>query len=258
MKAADWAYFDAGFVAMAHRGGALLPANARRENTLIAFRNAVDLGYRYLETDVHVTRDGHLVAFHDATLDRVTDSRGAIADLPLAEIRRARIGNEQVPTLDEVLDNFDVRVNIDIKANGAEAPLVHALRRHNAWHRVCVGSFSQVRLARFRALAKNWVATSCGPVGVATAVAASRSGFGIAPRGAAFQVPVRHHVAGRVVEVVTPAFVAQAHRWGKQVHVWTIDDPQQMSDLIDMGVDGLVTDRPDLLRQVLESRGMWG
>ena len=258
MQARDWPYFSTGFAALAHRGGAHLPANAGMENTLAAFRNAVDLGYRWLETDIHVTRDGQLVAFHDETLDRVTDRTGRIAELSFTEVRAARIGTEPVPTLDELLEAFpDANINIDIKAVGAEQPLVTTLRRHRAERRVCVGSFSQIRLDRFRMLAQGRVATSCGPAGVAMTVVASKLGRGIPPVGAAFQVPMRHRVAGKLIEVVTPEFIKQAHRWGKLVHVWTVDDQTTMNELIDWGVDGLVTDRPDLLKDVLVDRGLW-
>ncbi|MGA4668417.1 glycerophosphodiester phosphodiesterase [Propionibacteriaceae bacterium Y1923] len=258
MRAADFEYFDTRFAAMAHRGGARLATNIGRENTLLAFRNAVDLGYRYLETDVHVTRDGGLVAFHDDSLDRVTDRQGPIADLPLFEVRQAKVGGEPIPTLDEVLAAFpEARVNIDIKARGAEEPLAHVLRRHDAEHRVCIGSFNEFRLRRFRRLTRREVATSTGPLGVVAGVVGSRLGLGPAPFGAAFQVPVRTRVAGRMVEVVTREFIERAHAWGKAVHVWTIDDEATMNQLIDWGVDGLISDRIDVLRQVCLARGLW-
>ena len=257
MRAVDHEYFDAPFVAMAHRGGALLATNVGRENTLQAFMNAADLGFRYIETDVHVTRDGALVAFHDESLDRVSDRTGRIADLPLFEVRQARVGGEPIPTLDEVLAAVDCRVNIDLKAAGTEAPLAHAIRRHGAEDRVCVGSFNEARLHRFRRLAGPSVATAVGPLGVAVAIASARCGFGPAPRGAAFQVPIRTTIVGHEVEVVTPAFIRRAHAWGKAVHVWTIDDEQTMHELIDWGVDGLVSDRIDVLKQVCQARGLW-
>ena len=257
MRAADHDYFDAPFAALAHRGGARLATNSGRENTLLAFRNALDLGFRYVETDVHVTRDGALVAFHDDSLDRVTDRTGRIADLPLCEVRQARVGGEPIPTLDEVLDTLDCRINIDIKAAGAEAPLAHAIRRHQAQDRVCVGSFNEARLHRFRRLAGPGVATSIGPVGVAVGIVSARLGFGPPPCGAVFQVPISTTIAGRRVEVVTPDFITRAHAWGKAVHVWTIDDERTMHELIDWGVDGLVSDRIDVLKQVCETRGLW-
>ena len=139
--AADYPYFAPPPIGLAHRGGAEYPPNVGVENTLAAFGRAVELGYRYLETDVHASADGVLVAFHDERLDRVTDRAGAIAELPWAQIREARIGGrEPVPTLEQILETFPAtRVNIDIKAAGAIAPLWETIRRHAAYDRVCVG-----------------------------------------------------------------------------------------------------------------------
>ncbi len=169
MSAADYPYFAPPPIGLAHRGGAAHPANVGIENTLAAFRTAVDLGFRYLETDVHATSDGRLVAFHDEHLDRVTDRGGAIADLPWREVAAARIGGrEPIPALDELLDAFpDTRINIDIKAPGAVAPLWETIRAHAAYDRVCVGSFSNRRLQAFRRLAGARVATAAGRLGTA-------------------------------------------------------------------------------------------
>ncbi|HEX2706277.1 MAG TPA: glycerophosphodiester phosphodiesterase [Candidatus Lustribacter sp.] len=258
--ARDYAYFDAPPLAFAHRGGALYEPNLHRENTLVAFRNAVELGYRYIETDVHATSDGVLVAFHDKELDRVTDGRGAISGLPYAQVREARIaGQEPIPLLAEILEALPAtRVNIDIKASGAIGPLWRAIEEHSAHDRVCVASFSNLRLARFRRLARGRVATAAGWAGTAalrfgpaalTAVVSSP--------GQVLQIPDRMPLAGRPVEVVTPRLIETAHRVGKQVHVWTIDDPGDMTRLLDMGADGIVSDRIEVLRRVLEARGQW-
>ena len=117
MRAADYAFFDVPFAAFAHRGGATYEPNLYRENSLHAFKEAVALGYRYLETDVHATRDGVLLAFNDRVLDRVTDHTGAIAELTYAEIAEARIhGLDPIPRLSELLAEFpDVRFNVDVK-----------------------------------------------------------------------------------------------------------------------------------------------
>ncbi|HOI03614.1 MAG TPA: glycerophosphodiester phosphodiesterase family protein, partial [Dermatophilaceae bacterium] len=125
MSAADYPYFAPPPFGLAHRGGASHPANVGIENTLAAFATAVDLGYRFLETDVHATADGRLVAFHDEHLDRVTDRAGAIAELPWSEVAAARIaGSQPIPSLDDLLDAFpEARINIDIKAPGAVVPL---------------------------------------------------------------------------------------------------------------------------------------
>ncbi|MGB0100493.1 MAG: glycerophosphodiester phosphodiesterase [Nocardioides sp.] len=245
-------------LAFAHRGGAYHPEIEGLENTLAAFRHACELGYRYLETDVHVTRDGGLLAFHDSVLDRVTDGEGEVASLTLAEIRTARVGGrEAVPTLDELFDAFpDARFNIDLKSEGAVPALVDFIAAREAWDRVLVGSFSHRRMARFRALTDGRVPTCATPAEIIAfrLLPSARLARSLTRRRfSAFQVP---HRRGRV-RVVTPGFVRRAHAAGLHVHVWTIDDADEMHELLDRGVDGIFTDRTDILRGVLMARGQW-
>ncbi len=264
MRARDFAYLDHPTpVALAHRGGAAYGPNIGLENTIAAFRRAVDLGYHYLETDVHATRDGHVVAFHDTVLERVADGRGAIAALPWKEVSRARIGGlEPIPLLAEVLEEFpEARVNIDIKSDAALAPTVAEVVRHGAKQRVCIGSFSERRIKAARAALGPGVATAAGAVGTAalrfTPSFVSRLVHTPAP---VLQIPVQHRVAGCTVTLVTPGLVRRAHLSGKHVHVWfhswSVDDTDEMNRLIDMGVDGIVTDHIDLLRDVFQERGL--
>jgi glycerophosphoryl diester phosphodiesterase len=250
-------YLDhGGPIPFAHRGG----AGEHPENTLPAFAAAVALGYRYLETDVHATADGVLLAFHDDRLDRVTDRTGVIASLRYDEVRPARVaGTEPIPLFAELLGAFpDTRFNVDVKSDAAVAPLVATIVRTDAYDRVCVGSFSDRRLAIVRAALGPRVCTTLGPRAVAalrafawwtpgTAREVTRRG------GACAQVPVRF---GRV-PVVDARFVDAAHRLGLPVHVWTIDDPAEMERLLDLGVDGIITDRPQVLKDVLAHRGQW-
>ncbi len=247
-------------LALAHRGGAALPANRGLENSITAFRNAVALGYRHLETDVHATSDGELIAFHDERLDRVTDTTGTIAERTLAQVRTARIGGrEPIPTMAELLTEFpNAHFTIDIKTLSAIDPLCRLIDTCEAHARVCVGSFSNRRLWRFRRRAGRNVATSSGRLGVFALrfLPAVVCRFVHTP-GVAYQVPWTVGPGRRPLTVVTAGFVRRAHRLGKQVHVWTINDSAQMRTLLDLGVDGIVTDRPDLLRDVLRERGVW-
>ncbi|HQY34770.1 glycerophosphodiester phosphodiesterase family protein [Actinotalea sp.] len=251
------AYLDhPGPLALAHRGFSL----DGLENSMVAFSAAVDLGYRYVETDVHATRDGVAVAFHDASLDRVTDAAGLVADLPWSTVGAARIGgSEPVPTLADLLGSWPaLRVNIDVKSAAAVGPTVEVIERAAAHDRVCVTSFSDARRrAVVRALSRP-VATSAGTRTVAgflgaTAVHSARARSRALREVDCLQVPERQ---GRI-PVVTAATVAAAHASGVQVHVWTVNEPAEMARLLDLGVDGLVTDRADLLRDVLRTRGQW-
>jgi glycerophosphoryl diester phosphodiesterase len=244
-------------LAFAHRGGARHPELAGLENTLAAFAHAVALGYRYLETDVHVTRDAVLVAFHDAWLERVTDGAGSLATIDTEALGVLRVGSrEPVPTLLDLVRTFPrARFNIDLKAEGAVAPLAALIHEHGLHDRVLVGSFSGRRLRRFRRLAGRRVATSASPGEVvAYAVLPGRLAR-VVTRGApaALQVP---HRRGPLV-VASRRLVRRAHAAGLHLHVWTVDDPREMRLLLDRGVDGLMTDRTDILKDVLYSRGTW-
>lgn len=255
------AYLDhPGPIPLAHRGFSL----EGLENTMPAFQAAVELGYRYLETDVHATRDGVLVAFHDETLDRVCDRTGRIPEMSWREVSRARIGQGAtgVPQLEEVLGTWpEVRVNIDIKSKGAVLPLVRVIERTRAHDRVCVASFSDQRRSEALMRLSRPVVTSAGQTTAARFRAAAALPPLVRPpvvarvmRGVhGLQVPVRH--AG--VDVVTPTTIAAAHEVGAFVHVWTINEAAEMERLLDLGVDGIVTDRADILKDVLRARGQW-
>lgn len=258
-RAADAAYLDGpGPIGLAHRGGALHPANLGRENTFAAFEVAVAMGYRYLETDVHATADGVLLAFHDSLLERVTDAQGGIAALPYAVVREARIaGTDPIPTMAELFEAFpQVRFNIDVKSTGAIDPLVELIERHGAHDRVCIASFSALRLRAVRRRLGPTVATAATPPEIAL--------LRLGPPGAerllrspsvVLQIPIWSRFAGRPIELVTASMVERVHAAGKQVHVWVVDDRAQMERLLDLGVDGIVSDRIDVLAEVLADRG---
>ena len=254
-------------IAIAHRGG----AEELPENTLPAFDAAVELGYRHLETDAHVSRDGVVFSFHDHVLDRVTDRRGRLVrsrarqrsarptppttSAPTASTFPLRGTGIRVPTMEEVLTRWPgVFVNIDTKSDAVVEPLVELLRRLDAFDRVCIGSFSDERLRRVRRLSGGAVCTSMGPRGVTSAWLASRD-RAHAPAAAPTACRCRCGRGGCVV--VDRRFVDAAHAAGLQVHVWTIDDADEMTRLLDLGVDAIMTDRPRLLREVLIGRGQW-
>jgi glycerophosphoryl diester phosphodiesterase len=241
-----------GPIAFAHRGGAAQGL----ENTVAQFRRAVAAGYRYIETDVHATADGKLVAFHDATLDRVTDGAGRIADLPWEDVRHARVaGSEPVPLFEEVLQEFpDVRWNVDVKAEPALVPLLDLMERTDTWDRICVGSFSEARVVRAQRRAGPRLATSYGTRGV-LGLRLRSWGIPAAVRRTGIAAQVPESQSG--VPVVDHRFVRTAHALGLQVHVWTINEPDRMHRLLDLGVDGIMTDHIDTLRKVLEDRGSW-
>ena len=238
-------------LAIAHRGG----AHDHPENTKIAFDYAVALGYRVLETDVHVTRDGALVAFHDDSLDRVTDAEGLICELPWSEVARARVsGREPIPLLEELIDAWpQVYFNIDPKHDGAVEPLLEVLRRTDAQQRVCIGSFSGQRLRRIRHLGGPDLLTSTGPMEVARLRLAS---LGV-PVGRfearLVQVPWSH----KGIPIIDRPFIRAAHRRNMPVHVWTVNDAEQMHRLLDLGVDGIMTDDLHTLKRVFTERGVW-
>jgi glycerophosphoryl diester phosphodiesterase len=252
-------------LAFAHRGG----AGGAPENTLPAFATAIALGYRYLETDVHLTRDGVLVAFHDARLDRVTDRSGAIAELGIADVEAADAGHAftpdggrsfpfrgagiRVPRFEELLVRWPgARINIDPKSDAGVAPLVVLIERMAAWDRVCIGSFSDRRLARVRRLSGGRACTSMGPRAVTVARAVATGGWMPRQRADCVQVPVRFGRLG----IVTARFIRAAHRTRLPVHVWTINDEATMHQLLDLGVDGVMTDQLALLRDVMAARGL--
>lgn len=252
-------------IAMAHRGSRLLWP----ENTMVAFQGAVDLGYRYLETDVHATRDGVLVCLHDPTLDRTTNASGPVLDRDYAELRSVDAAHQfgagedyplrgqgiQIPTLEELLTTFpDTVVTVDLKAPGIEERLHEVIAATGSEDRVIVGSFHDKRLRTFRRVSHGRVATSAGPRETTRFLTAARVGRIPRVRADALQVPER---AG-VISVVTPRTVDTAHASGTQVHVWTVNDRQRMVELLDMGVDGIITDRPDVLRDVMQERGKGG
>jgi glycerophosphoryl diester phosphodiesterase len=242
----------------AHRGLAAVTATSEGapENTLLSFAAAIALGVDYVETDVHASKDGVAVISHDPTLTRVAGLKAKVSDFTMAELRDIDLGGGQnFCSLGDALDTFpETRFNIDVKSSDAIAPTAAIIREARAVDRVLVTSFSEARRSAVVSLLPG-VATSCGATRFARALAAAKVRSGGALRAIlrdvdAVQVPTRYGP----LEITSPAMVDRLHGAGVEVHVWTINDPIQMTALLDAGVDGLVTDRADLALPVVAAR----
>lgn len=255
-------------IGYAHRGYSVDGA----ENSLAAFQAAVTLGYRHLETDARVTADGVAVAFHDQVLDRLTNHSGRLADLSWRQVSQARIaGREPIPLLEDVLAGFgEVGVNIDVKSHSAIGPTLEAIRRTGCWHRVRLAAFSHARVQALRRAAGPAVASALSPREV-VALKATAGGAGRlwrpgrpggrpprSPSGAQWPDRAAQVPAGfGSVRLITPSFIAAAHQRGIAVHAWTINRRSEMVRLLELGVDGIITDEAELLRAILLERGQW-
>ena len=251
----------------AHQGGAdLWPSN-----TLLAFQNAAELGVDVLEMDVHLTADDDLVVIHDHTVDRTTDGTGRVGDMTVEELKQLDAGyaftpddgvtypyrgqGVTIPTLDEVLTAFpDYRINIEIKDDNLHAAerLSDIIQAHNAQERVIVLSFHDDPLAYFRKLQPQ-VATGAGPGETRTFYILSSLYLWRfhRPHADAYQVPISQSFA----HFDTPEFIGHAHNMNQQVHFWTINDADEMRRLLQLGADGIMTDRPDIGIQIFEELG---
>lgn len=232
------------------------------ENTLAAFSRAVGEGFAYLELDVHASADGVAMVHHDARLDRTTDATGPLAARSADELAAVRVrGREPIPRLAQVLAALpDTRITIELKSAAVVGPVLAVLAEADAWHRVCVGGFAQAWLDAARAGGGERLCTSMAQRDVLAL--RSRAWLDALPgplaqlpsplslRGDIAQVPVRFGP----LTVVDAALLRTARASGREVHVWTIDEPAEMTRLLDLGVDGLLSDRPDLLSAVLEQR----
>ena len=248
--------------AIAHRGFSLDGA----ENSIAAFQAAIDLGCRYLETDARATADGTAIAFHDSVLDRLTNHTGRIDRLDWPDLKGARVvGREPIPKLEDVLSLDPTRfVNIDVKADSAIGPTLDAIRRANAWGRVRLAAFSHRRLQVLRAAAGPRVASGLSPIEVgwlkseAVPLGVGRLSQAVRPtrtKQAALWKPAAQVPHGLGLPVIDRRFVAEAHRQGIEVHAWTVNEPTAMRHLLSLGVDAIVTDRPDRLHRLLATIG---
>jgi glycerophosphoryl diester phosphodiesterase len=256
-------------VNLAHRGASSLAP----ENTLEAFRTAVEAGAGGLELDVHLTRDGHVVVIHDDTLDRTTDGTGAVAGMTLDELRALDAGHNfspdggltrpyrgqdlMVPTLAEAVREFPgVVVNIDMKGGfpGIEAAVLGVLREEGAEGRALVVSSLHRVVRRFRKISERRISTGASrfETGVFYVLSRLRLERLVRPAYDALQVPLQY----RGIALVTRRFVEAAHARGVRVDAWTINEAREMRRLLDLGVDVIMTDRPAILADVLRERSL--
>ena len=239
-----------GILAFAHRGD----HDSGPENTLPAFEGAVDKGFKYLETDTHSTKDGVLIAFHDHELDRVTDQTGKISELDYEVVRRARVAaSETIPKLEDLIASFpETRFNIDLKSDAAVIPFINLMRKLKCIDRICVGSFSDQRINTLREAFPN-ICTSLGPINVSYAKLTSYRVPFLKIKGQCAQVPIRW----QKMTIIDSRFIEAMKRRGIQTHVWTLNDEAEMTRLLALGVEGIMTDRAVLLKKVLTEQGLW-
>jgi len=251
-------------LAVAHRGG----NEVAHENTLEAFQDAIDLGYRRIETDVHYTRHGELLAVHGQTIDgseaikkgvdayvHLGERAIRIAELTRADRQAIAHDGFYIPTLEEALSlNREVYWNIDAKRQEAVAPLLAVLRRLAAFPRVTLASFNEWSIRELRARAAKGTQTSLVESEIRKLYMTSFLPWDPVtfPRHTRAQVPSTYGKR----KLVTRAFVRTAHRHGIPVDVWTINNQQEMEHLLDSGIDGIMTDALRTLKSVLEARGM--
>jgi glycerophosphoryl diester phosphodiesterase len=249
--------------AFSHRGGRLLWP----ENTLLAFQQSYDLGFRFFETDLHLTKDGVIVLFHDDYLDRTTDAAGEVWDYTIDELKgfdaAFRFGADRewpfrgegvtIPTLEEIVTTFpDISLTLELKQGGLEHPLVDLLGRLDLWDRVIVGGFDDAWAKAVRLASGGRIVASSGSRETRLFWLASRLGIGLRTQAVALQVPVAYGT----LKIVDERFLDAARKAGKVVHIWTVNEVDEMRRLLDTGVDGLMSDRPDILKSVFEERGL--
>lgn len=242
-------YLNTSFSAFAHRGG----ANDFVENTLDAFQQSINLGFKYIETDVQATKDDKLVIFHDPDLKRMMNLDEHISSLTYYELKKYRInGTHKIPSFLETVTSWpEIKFNIDPKSDKSAELLIKELKSLDSVDRFCIGSFNSYRLDKIRNAFDQKICTS-----MATNEAVSfyfYRFFGM-NRITAPCLQLPYYRKG--FKVITPGLVRDAHRFNKKIHAWTIDDPNQINELLDMGIDGIMTDSPKLLKSEIIKRGI--
>lgn len=239
--------------ALAHQGG----GDEETENSMSAFANAAALGYRYLDIDLQVTNDGVLVAHHDDTLERLTGLTGTVAERSWDELSAARLPNDEpLARFEDLLDAHpDARWNIEVKSEEATEPVVSMVRARGIDRRVCLNAFSDKRMRKIRKAAAGLNPAYSTPI-IPTLWLKVTSYLPFLPFRSSAQV-TQAPVKDRGIPVLDERYVTRARDVGLLSIVWTIDDAEEMRRLLDIGVDGILTDAPTTLKAVLQERGTW-
>ena len=239
------------FIGLVHRGG----ADETTENTIPAFQYASDLGFKFIETDVQASKDGIIVIFHDNDLSRMSDRKEKISDLSFEEIKEVELkGGGKIPTLEETLITFpDLKFNIDVKTNDAVEGAAKVIGKFSKSENICLASFSSKRLNKLRNILGQDFASSSSQKEVVGLLLNSIGLNIISSIGKCVQVPPSQWG----VPIITKRFIDSVHNMGKKVHVWTIDDKDQMDNLYRLGVDGIMTDKPTALKEFLIEKGLF-
>ena len=233
-------FLDSEFQGFVHRGD----TSIFLENTIEAFQSAISLGYQYLETDLRETSDGKIITFHDPNLKRITGANITISETKFSDIRMRRLpSRETIPTIDELLEEFpDSFFNMDLKVNQIEEKVLKKINSHNALERVCLGSFNSKTIKKINSLEPK-ILTSMGISQVIKYKFFQKKNL-----SKLIQIPT--HWKG--IKVITKKFIDRLHNDGLKVHVWTVNKETEMQSLIDLGVDGIMTDNASGLIKVMK------
>lgn len=251
MKEKSHPFFEGyNFLGFVHRGG----AEEATENTLEAFQFSSDMGFTFMETDIQGTKDGEVVVFHDHDLNRMAGINKKIEDLTYKEVKEIElVSGGGIPSLNELLSSFpSLRFNIDFKTANTIVEGVEIIKEHNAIRRVCLASFSSSRLKKIRELAGSDCCSSMGQLEIVYQLLKSINLPSPQVNGFCAQIPTSQWG----VPIATKRFIDYAHKENKFVHVWTIDTELEMEKLIELGVDGLMTDRPSVLFKVMKKNNL--
>ena len=242
---------DSAFLAFAHRGG----NDFAPENTFESFQFAVDNGFKYLETDVHLTSDNKLMAFHDPTLDRVTNYEGKINDFSSTDLKKVRIKDKyRMPLMAELLESFpDSFFSIDMKCDESVIPLINLIKNNNAVERVCFASFSQDRLNFVRENLNNKCITSMGPKEIIISKILSYINLKKNINSHLASMPISRYN----IKLLNKRSINYLKSLNVKVVAWTINNEFQMRNLIKLGVDGIMTDKLKLLKEILIEKNLW-